>query len=254
MEFYLGSHEPGWIGRSPVPLFISLERRSRFPVRRRIHEPGYALDSGGFTQVTQHGGWKTTAEQYLEMVYDVDDNYPGLRWAAPQDWMCEPAALASTGLTVAEHQRRTVDNFCWLAELDERHLIIPALQGFAPGEHEQCVTLYEQAGVDLSRYLVGVGTICRREGTDEIRDVIVGLAALGLRLHGFGVKMSGLSKYGDLLASADSMAWSFRARKAWFHDGLALGTDCRHQPNRGACTDCYVWAHQWRARVVGSAA
>ena len=35
----------------------------------------------------------------------------------PQDRMCEPEQLAITGLTVEEHQRRTVDNFVELRDL-----------------------------------------------------------------------------------------------------------------------------------------
>jgi hypothetical protein len=248
MDFFLGTNEPCWLGRSSVPLFVSLTRRDRFRKRPKHHAPGWALDSGGFTQVTERGGWTMSAEEYLTLVYYLDERHGGMQWAAPQDWMCEPIALEATGLTVEEHQHRTVDNFCELSAMDERGLIVPVLQGYAPGEHETCFLMYEQAGVDLHRYRVGVGTVCRRQGTREIRDVISSLRDLGLRLHGFGVKAPGLKLYGDLLHSADSMAWSFRARKAANHGEGALGDGCTHR----ACTSCYVWAHQWRDRVLGS--
>ena len=39
-----------------------------------------------------------------------------LDWAAPMDSMREPAMLASTGLSVEDHQRRTVANFLQLRE------------------------------------------------------------------------------------------------------------------------------------------
>lgn len=251
-QFWLGTHEPGWFGRSPVPLFVSMEREHKFPKKPRVHGPGWALDSGGFTVVTNRGGWTQSPAEYVEAVYRLADHIGGMRWAAPQDWMCEQVALEATGKTVYEHQRLTVDNFCQLAELDERGLIIPALQGFAPGEHERCITMYEEAGVDLSDRLVGVGTICRRQATDEIRDVIAGLAATGLRLHGFGVKTSGLAKYAHMLYSADSLAWSFRARKAHRHGEGALGVGCVHAERGTACNNCFMWAHQWRERVVAS--
>lgn len=247
-KFWLGTHEPGWFGRSPVPLFVSKEREFKFPKKPRVHEPGWALDSGGFTVVTNRGGWTETPEQYVEAVYRLADHISGLRWAAPQDWMCEDAALAATGKTVGEHQRLTVENFCQLAELDERHLIIPALQGYAPGEHEASIDLYAAAGVDLfAAPLVGIGTICRRQATQEIEDIVRSLAATGLRLHGFGVKTDGLARYGKLLASADSLAWSYRARKAGFHGEGPLGDGCTHR----ACNNCFAWAHQWRERIVG---
>ncbi|MGY1934348.1 deazapurine DNA modification protein DpdA family protein [Nocardia gipuzkoensis] len=35
----------------------------------------------------------------------------------------------------------------------------------------------------------------------------------GIRLHGLGVETTGLSRYGALLSSADSMAWSYCARR-----------------------------------------
>jgi hypothetical protein len=34
------------------------------------------------------------------------------------------------------------------------------------------------------------------------------------RLQGFGVKTGGLARYADCLTSADSLAWSFEARRA----------------------------------------
>jgi hypothetical protein len=75
--------------------------------------------------------------------------------------------------------------------------------------------LYQRAGVNLAADpLVGVGSVCRRQATGEIEVVVHSLASLGQRLHGFGVKAGGLVRYADCLASADSLAWSFEARRA----------------------------------------
>jgi hypothetical protein len=52
----------------------------------------------------------------------------------------------------------------------------------------------------------------RRQHTAEVEQIMRTLAARGLRLHGFGVKTTGLARYATVLASADSMAWSFRGR------------------------------------------
>ena len=52
-------------------------------------------------------------------------------WAAPQDWMCEPAIIAKTGLAVVEHQRRTVTNFLELQALAPDLPFIPVLHGWA---------------------------------------------------------------------------------------------------------------------------
>lgn len=248
MIFHLGTHEPTWIGRSPVPLFVSMTRVKKFPARPA--RAGWACDSGGFTQL-HRGGWTTKPEDFIEQVYYLADKCPGMMWASPQDWMCEPSAVAATGLSVADHMRLTVENYCTLKTMDPRDLIVPVLQGWLPGDHERCVEMYEDAGVNLfDKPIVGVGSICRRQATDEIAGIIERLAALGLSLHGFGIKTLGLKLYGKHLASADSLAWSFQARmKA--RDGrppLCGNPAATH----ASCQNCYDWAHLWRDSVLRS--
>lgn len=244
MRLLLGTHEPTWLGRSPVELFVSMERAHKFG-RRPALAP-WALDSGGYTRL-HHGGWTTTPTEYLESVYQLGDRCPGMEWAAPQDWMCEQSALDATGLTVEQHQHLTVDNYLALREIDERQLIIPVLQGSEPGDHEHCADLYLQAGIDLrEQALVGVGSICRRQASREIAAIIHSLKSHGLNLHGFGVKSGGLQRYANDLISADSLAWSYRARKAAHHGEGPLGTGCTHK----SCANCYQWAHQWRTKLL----
>lgn len=65
---------------------------------------------------------------------------------------------------------------------------------------------------------VGVGSVCKRQGDPRaIMAVLQAIAAErpDLLLHGFGVKITSLVHPGvrALLATADSMAWSFAARK-----------------------------------------
>jgi hypothetical protein len=65
---------------------------------------------------------------------------------------------------------------------------------------------------------VGVGSVCKRNtSVGEIEDIIgaVNAAAPELRLHGFGVKTTALKSdfLWNILHSADSMAWSYAARK-----------------------------------------
>jgi hypothetical protein len=52
----------------------------------------------------------------------------------------------------------------------------------------------------------------RHQHTIEVEQIMRTLAARRLRLHGFGVKTTGLSRYAEVLSSSDSMAWSFRGR------------------------------------------
>jgi hypothetical protein len=70
------------------------------------------------------------------------------------------------------------------------------------------------------------------------------LAGYGFALHGFGIKTRGLGRYAALLASADSMAWSYNARR---HTALP---GCPHRN----CANCPRWALRWRERVLAQAA
>lgn len=237
MRFYLGTHETSWLGRLDVPLFISHRRlamRKRLPVARA----GWALDSGGFTELEQFGEWRTTVTEYVDAVQRYTQEIGGLEWAAPMDWMCEPHMLQRTGLSVREHQERTIASYL---ELRDRGPFIPVLQGWTLADYEVCVDLYADAGVDLAAMpLVGVGSVCRRQSTDEIGRLMHALYGHGLRLHGFGVKKEGVTNYGRYLASADSMAWSYRARRGW------PLPECSHRN----CANCSRYALRWRDELL----
>jgi hypothetical protein len=109
-------------------------------------------------------------------------------------------------------------------------------QGYA-----RCIELYEGAGVNLAAApVVGVGSVCRRQSTAEIGEIMAMLAANGIRTHGFGVKKAGVARYGRLLSSADSMAWSYNARRS---PPLA---GCTHK----RCSNCLRFALAWREEVL----
>lgn len=210
--FYLGTHMvgPRWWALD-VPLFVSVRRlrgRKRLPVARAP----WALDSGGFTELSTYGAWQTTEAEYVEDVQRLR-GIGRLAWVAPQDWMCEPWIVARTGLGVREHQEHTVASFLSLrAQLGP--LVIPVLQGYGPRDYDRCVTMYQDASVDLAAEpVVGVGSVCRRSGTLEAARLLRYIADHGLRLHGFGIKGDTYRSCADVLASADSMAWSYQARK-----------------------------------------
>lgn len=214
-RFYLGAHHGDWLRSVDVPLFVShvtLRDYRRLPIR----PPGavWALDSGAFSQIDTYGRWMTEPEEYAAAVRRYRDEIGGLEWAAPMDWMCEPGMLAKTGLTVGEHQRRTVESVLELRDLAPDLPFAPVVQGWDLRSYIDCVRLYEQAGVDLAREsIVGLGSVCRRQGTDEIGRIVTTLAdEFHLRLHGFGVKKLGVQAYGSALASSDSMAWSRAGR------------------------------------------
>ena len=210
----------------------------------------WVLDSGGFTELQQHGYWRITAAEYAADLRRYADHIGRLVWAAPMDWMCEPFVIhggtfngvtfAGTGLSVAEHQARTVGNYLDLMALDAP--VIPVLQGFTLADYERCADLYEAAGVRLVDLpTVGLGSVCRRESTADIGTIVAAMRERGYRLHGFGCKLGALRRYGLLLESADSMAWSFAGRRR--------GT-CTHLKSR--CANCMHWAMSWHDDVVGA--
>ena len=71
------------------------------------------------------------------------------------------------------------------------------------------------------------------------------MAASGLRLHGFGLKLGGLRRAGRYLASSDSLAWSATARRRRF---LLDGCAGRHR----TCANCLRWALRWWRRAVAA--
>jgi hypothetical protein len=256
---YTGTHMPGWLwcGQVGFRLFVSHRRLAKYK-RLRPARVQWALDSGGFSELSLFGEWRTSPREYAAAVARYDAGIGRLEWAAPQDWMCEPHITAKTGLTPEEHQRRTVANFlelgAWWPQLsDEECPFMPVLQA-APGDADgylRCAEMYEAAGVHLAEFpVVGVGTVCRIQDTALIGRVARALRGLDLALHWFGVKLTGLSEIwppeesADSLTSFDSMAWSYEARR------MPRLPGCRHSGN---CANCPVAAGRWRDRVLATA-
>jgi hypothetical protein len=238
--FYLGTHHAHWLASAGVPLFLSrrtLAGRKALP-RARAR---WALDSGGFTELSTHGGWSLSPAAYVAEVRRFARDVGAPDFVAPMDWMCEPAILARTGLSVPEHQRRTLESFLTLRDLAPELPWMPVLQGWSAGDYWRHLDAYAAAGVDLAALpRVGVGTICRRQGMTQAGIIFSTLAAEGLRLHGFGVKVTGLRESARYLASADSLAWSMQARRSAPLPGH------RH----ASCANCLEWAMGWRDELV----
>ncbi|GAA2693099.1 MULTISPECIES: hypothetical protein [Actinosynnema] len=213
MRFYLGTHQPSWLARDlGVPLLVSHRRLADRKTLPRATHP-WALDSGGFTELSLHGRWRTDAIAYVAAVRRYATEMGNLTWAAPQDWMTEDHVLARTGLSLRAHQRNTVTNYLRLRDLAPDLPFIPVLQGQKITDYHRCADLYERHGVDLAALpLTGVGSICRRQHTAEVQRIVTSLAARGYRLHAFGAKVLGLAKYADSIASSDSTSWSLRGR------------------------------------------
>jgi hypothetical protein len=241
-RFYLGTHEPQWLHRlEDVPLFISYRRLLRYRSRELpIARTRWALDSGAFSELAKYGEWRTTENQYVHdaLVYREEMGRPD--WIAPMDWMCEPFMLEKTGRTIREHQALTTGNLLALRGKAADLPFIPVLQGWRVKDYLRHWEMYEAAGIHLEdESTVGVGSVCRRQGTGEAAAIFASLS--GLRLHGFGVKLSGLSRFGGFLTSCDSLAWSYEA--------VQRGRRIVGHPHRH-CGNCMDYALMWRERVV----
>lgn len=239
MKFYLGVHQPAWLGRDlGVPLLVSHRRLAgRRTLPRATHE--WALDSGGFTELSLYGRWRSDARTYVAAVRRYREEIGNLAWAAPQDWMVERAVRARTGLGVRAHLQRTVRNYLQLRDLAPELPIIPVIQGDEVADYHRCADSYERHGVDLAGLpLVGVGSVCRRSHTGEVEHIVRSLHARGLSTHLFGVKTLGLARYGEAIASSDSAAWSFSGR-------YLPGCTSSHRSE----ANCLRYALAWRTRL-----
>lgn len=248
-NYYLGTHQPGWLWLEHIPampLCVSRRRLARIKKPGRARAP-WILDSGGFTELSMFGRWTIEPRAYVAEVARWSAEIGMLAWAAPQDWMCEPPVIhgdgkyPGTGLSVEEHQRRTTANYLELRELwpeegDGPCPFIPVLQGWRPGQYMWHREDYEAAGVDLAGMAtVGLGTVCRRDSALQISNV-VGMVA-GLPLHGFGFKTTALELTAKDLVSADSLAWSYDATR----NPPLPGHEARHKH----CNNCPDWAAMW---------
>ena len=248
LMFYLGTHRPWWLAKSPVPLCISAHTLANYRGRRGPEISGvpYIIDSGAFTEIRDHGTWRWDEDEYGGMIYRLmeDCGYPPC-FVAPLDYPCESQVLARSGLSVREHQEWTLESYRYLAREFPAAPWMPVLQGWTPEDYARHDAMYRKAGIELGALpRVGLGSVCRR-GSIRPVGVIAGMfAGRGYRLHGFGLKSTALRAYASYFASADSLAWSYEARVT---ERRLPG--CRHA---GPCNNCPRWAMHWRERVIGA--
>lgn len=215
MRFFTGLHQPS-DARHFDGAFVSVNRlRTR---KAPMSVGDWIMDSGAFTEISRHGGYRHDVSSYAAEIRRWATNGSGrLLAAAAQDFMCEPFIVKITGLSVAEHQRLTIERYDELRAEDTGGVyILPVLQGFEPADYVRHVEAY---GDRLAHGAwVGVGSVCKRNGSpDQVAAVLMAIkgARPDLLLHGFGLKTTALAHpfVRSMLHSADSMAWSFAARK-----------------------------------------
>lgn len=270
MKLYVGvdvsmSQRPELAG---IPRCVS---RNRYAKRRTITRANgpTLIDSGAFTMLKDHGRWTITVAEYVAEIRRIvaalgPENVVGV---AAMDLMCEEIvieggqtkdgrfvgsrqflglpATATLDDCIHEHQRLTVANYLELVRIAPDLPIFPVIQGNTLAQYLRCIAMYVAAGVDLTSLpLVGLGSVCRRQASAEIDLIVTTIEAMGIPLHGFGVKAEGIDAYGPLLASADSQAWSYAARR---RVGRCPHGVVKHEAN------CPVAAVRWWRAVDGKA-
>lgn len=214
VKFYVGLHQPADAQHFDLAC-ISI---NRLRGRRKVVDCGDVLvDSGAFTELAQYGRYRHSVDEYASEVRRLHDTgVVQISAAVAQDYMCEAWMLEKTGLTIEAHQQLTIERYDALVDCSLQVPVLPVIQGFSPTDYARHVSDY---GDRLTQGMwVGVGSVCKRQG--DPRSIIAVLQAIrsvrpDLQLHGFGVKKTSLLHPGvrEYLYSADSMAWSFAARK-----------------------------------------
>lgn len=216
-KFFAGLHQPNHAEHF-THCMISINRlwRRRDPIGGTGE---IMLDSGAFTEISTHKRYRRSVKTYADAIARLAALLgPRMVSATAQDYMCEPFILALTGLTVPIHQAMTIKRYDRLRALLPLSIyVLPVLQGYSPEEY---VSHVRQYGARLAyEQWVGVGSVCKRQGDPAAIEAV--LMAIeeerpDLRLHGFGVKTTGLEStvVRDCLYSADSLAWSSAARWA----------------------------------------
>jgi hypothetical protein len=213
MRFYVGTdrlRHAARLQRAFISVNVLKQRKSNFPANDWI------MDSGAFTTIAQHGAYPDSPAEYARHIKRWA-SAPGFTAAVSQDYMCEDVMLRRTGLSVQEHIRLTVERYDALMGCDVGGaLILPVLQGFHSGDYLACLHLYGERLAPGA--WVGVGSVCKRNGSPA--QILYILSAIrqarpDLKLHGFGIKTTALAvpAIRESFYSADSMAWSYHARK-----------------------------------------
>ncbi|MFY1595574.1 DUF7221 family queuine tRNA-ribosyltransferase-like protein [Micromonospora sp. WMMD737] len=223
-----------WWGVRVLVSYVRLRGAKALPVAAE----DWLLDSGGYDQLMRYRGWTVPAAEYAADIRRYGTEIGRLVWAAPQDWPASRAALARTGLTEEEHQRRTRQSVVDLRAADTGVHIAALVTGTTAAGYLRHVDMYAAAGIDLrAEPVVAVGALLRRP-VREAAEIVRVLHAAGLTLHTLGGKGPLLDLVGGLIASTDSADWSGNARR---HTGRCPHGLVRWEQN------CPVAAREWGA-------
>jgi len=271
-EFYLGMSQFEWLRNESlrdVNVFLSMRRLYERKNLPRDNLANIAFDSGAFKQLQMFGKWDLSADQFADRCLELQRHF-GRRalWFSPQDWMCEKIVInggktkdgvfVGTGLTVEEHQLRTVKNYIQLRNI-LGDAVIPVVQGDTVFDYWRCLQMYRDHGVALEQCeRVGVGSVCRRQSSNDATLIMQSIAhEIGPRLHGYGFKINGYKTCAGYMISGDSFSWSITGRlrpdETHEHYLRSVRFVPENKGKRGCaddCSQCLPFALAWRAALL----
>ena len=202
-RLFVGLHQPSDAQHFDAA-FVSVNRLRKRKSDFKVGD--WIMDSGAFTEIATHGHYRESVDGYVAQIE---------RWrtcgnmlaAVSQDYMCEAWILEKTGLTIADHQRLTIERYDAI-QAKTTAFIMPVLQGFDPSDYVAHVRAYSER-LTYGMW-VGVGSVCKRNGDPgAIYDVLSAIKAErpDLRLHGFGLKTTALADGGYLICFTPPILW-----------------------------------------------
>lgn len=183
-------------------------------------------DSGAYSLFAPESEGGRGLEKYP---WSIDEYLGFMKWANPEkyavmDFVCEPNVRNAHDWSVQRQQRKTVENSRKILQKDnelkqEDDSVfdsdpVVVIQGWKPRQYIRHIEMLEDEG--LLTDTVGIGSICGRKNTGDIKKVVNTVASQlpKKKLHGFGVKADGFQypSVRENLDSADSLASSMSVR------------------------------------------
>lgn len=203
----------------PVASFQRRDYQLRHPPRLPVIAAPVAVDTGAFAWFRNFTCYHFSAEQLADWIAGVR---PRVQWAVIPD---RPTEDLEGDRAIRRAQDQTTEAIVHVLDtlLDVPWCWTPVLQGRTLEDYlrhaiDLAGIIHDLAAVYASRGLsfrVGLGSLCRRGQSTEIRRIVAGVAAVlpGVPLHLFGAKLDVLAGWGNrprTVVSCDSAAWNGR--------------------------------------------
>lgn len=193
------------------------------PPKLPSHLTHLAADCGGFVATFRWGDYRYNPQQYVDWLQTFSPV-----WAATMDYCCEDEITSGNAGIVKERQNKTtrMAYLFWTKYRQVSWEWVPTIQGWNPEDYERHALdlaplifkmkdYYESRSRysgKLSYFRVGVGTLCRRASSAQIREIVHTVARVlpDVQFHLWGVKLGALKDRVSLplqVVSVDSAAW-----------------------------------------------